>query len=277
MNNILNNQKFLLVFDLDGTLLTSEKTIAPKTKDLLNRLVKMGNIVTIASGRPDRSVKEYMDELGLDEPYISYNGSLICNPKDPSFVTSRKQIKKDVIYRFLKHFKEDAFLNLMIEDKTDQYYLKDNEEYVNFFHPQGMTLHIGSVIDNLLDDPMSCVIQVKDRSIKNDMADYLTSLDSNMSIRWWWDSDNFGEFYYFDTNKATAILSLAQRYKIDRPHIICFGDAGNDIQMIQTAGISFAMKNGIEELKREATFITPYDNDNEGIYYALLKLFNIDK
>lgn len=273
MNNILNNQRFLIVFDLDGTLLTSEKTIAPKTKSLLQKLVSLGNIVTIASGRPNRSVKEYMDELNVKEPFISYNGSLITNPFDESFTPFEKRIPKENILAFLSHFGEDSFLNLMIEDGVNQYYLRNNEEYVNFFHPQGMNLIIGSILKNLKSDALSCVIQVKDRSKREEMQNYLYSINSNMNIRYWNDSDNFGEFYFYDSNKATSILRLAERYHIDRPHIICFGDAGNDIQMIQSAGISFAMKNGIDELKKYATFVTKEDNDHEGIYYSLKELF----
>ena len=70
-------------------------------------------------------------------------------------------------------------------------------------------------------------------------------------------------------------MKLEKMYDIDRAHVICFGDALNDLQMIRMAGISFAMKNGVSELKQAATFITPYDNDHEGIYYALKDLFKI--
>lgn len=275
MNELLKNQRFLLVFDLDGTLLSSEKTILPKTKSLLQELVSYGNVVSIASGRPSRSIYEYSNQLGLKGPFIAYNGAEIENPYDSDFKPFRKPISKDVILDFLSHFGEDSFKNIMIEDDKVQLYLHENEEYVNFFHPDGMIVRIGSILKNLEKDMMTCVIQVKDPDRREEMVRYVNDHYENMSIRFWRDSDCFGEFYFYDTNKATSVMKLAGMYSIDRAHVISFGDALNDLQMITAAGISFAMKNGDSELKKAATFITPYDNDHEGIYYALLDLFKI--
>ena len=277
MKNTLENQKFLFVFDLDGTLLNSENRIEPKTRNLLMRLSEMGNIISIASGRPSRSIRIYADQLGIHGPFIGYNGGAIDNPYDSSFVPFRKFIDKDIILKFLSHFGEDAFENLMIEDETDQYYLKSNKSYVNFFHPEGMNIHIGSVLKELDKDMRTCVIQIKDVTKKEEMRRFVESLDENMSIRWWLDTDDFGELFFFDTNKATSILKLADYYHIDRPHIICFGDAMNDYYMIRNAGISFAMKNGDKELQDAATYVTEYDNNHEGIYHALVKLFGIEE
>jgi 5-amino-6-(5-phospho-D-ribitylamino)uracil phosphatase len=277
MKQILQHQRFLIVFDLDGTLLNREHQIEPKTKELIRRLSKMGNIITIASGRPSRSISVFAKELGISVPFIGYNGGAIDNPLDPSFIPFRKFISKDVILGFLRHFGEESFVNLMLEDETDQYYLKDNDSYVNFFHPEGMKLHIGSVIDNLDKDMRTCVLQIKDPSRKDEFKSYLESLDSNMSIRWWMDTHDFGEFFFYDNNKATSIKKLADYYHIDKPHIICFGDAMNDFQMLRSAGISFAMCNGDDELKKAATYVTKYDNCHEGIYHALNELFEIDE
>ncbi len=276
MNELLQNQKFLLVFDLDGTLLTSKQTIAPKTKKLLQELSKVGNIVTIASGRPPRSVHQYHAMLGLEGPYIGYNGAIIDNPYDPDFKQVRKWIKKEEILSFLHHFGEDIFANMMLEDDTDQFYLKENEAYTYFFHPEGMNIHLGSVMENLDRDVMTCVLELKDLSHKQEMLDYMASHYDNLSLRFWFNAPNFAEFFFLDTNKATSIYKLADFYHIDRAHIIAFGDAMNDYQMIDSAGVSFVMKNGSPELKKYGTYITKYDNDHEGIYHALKEFFQLE-
>lgn len=276
MNEILKKQRFLIVFDLDGTLLTSEKVISEKSKEIIKELSELGNIITIASGRPARFVSKRIEELGFECPYICYNGSLIENKKDPSFKVYRRLIKKEIILDFLKHFGEDAFENVMFEDDVDQYYLRETDQYLNFFQREGMNVHLGSVIETLDKDMMSCVLQIKDQSRKDEMDAFINSLDSNMGVRWWADSDRFGEIHFFDNNKATSVLKLADYYNITREHIICFGDAMNDVQMIQMAGVSFAMLNADERLKKVATYITPYDNDHDGIYYALKNFFELN-
>ncbi len=275
MNEILKNQKFLLVFDLDGTLLTSAQNIAPKTKKLLQQLSDMGNIVTIASGRPPRSIYHYHSMLNLNDPYIGYNGAIIDNPYDANFTPIRKWIKKEEVLSFVSHFGEDAFCNMMLEDDTDQFYLRKNDAYTYFFHPEGMKLHIGSVLENLDRDVMTCVIEVKDLSDKQAMLDYVSSHFDNLGLRFWFNAPHFAEFYFLDTNKATSIYKLAEFYHIDKAHIIAFGDAMNDFQMIKSAGVSFVMKNGSPELKQYSTYVTEYDNDHEGIYHALKDFFKI--
>lgn len=275
MNTILDNQIFLIALDLDGTLLTSEKTISPLTKSILQMLASMGNVITVASGRASRSIVEIYETLGIRGPFIGYNGSLIDNPFDQSFVPFRRMMKKEVLLDFISHFGEDAFANIVIEDGYDQYYLRKNEKYVNFFHPEGMNLHYGSILKNLDRDVMTCVIEVKDIHQKQEMTEYVNLHVENMSIRWWFNSNTFGEFYFYDTNKMTSIYRLASYYHIDRAHIIAFGDAPNDLQMIKGAGISFAMKNGAPQLKEAATYVTEYDNDHDGIYYALKKFFQL--
>ncbi len=274
MNNIANN-RYLIVFDLDGTLLDSEKKIQPKTEKMICYLRKKGNIVSIASGRPGRSVKEYSDFLSLGGPYAGYNGALIEDPYDAGFKSICKRIKKEILLDFLSHFGESAFDNLMIEDEINQYYLHENEDYVNFFHPEGMKIHIGSVIENLQGDVRTCVMKIMDPSLKDEMKKYLESIVTDMSIRWWADTQCFGEFVFHDTNKSTAVNYLSSYYGIENNHVICFGDAMNDEAMIQNAGVSYAMKNGDERLKKIAKNITPYDNDHEGIYYALLDFFHL--
>ena len=274
MNKNVNN-RYLIVFDLDGTLLDSEKKIQPKTEKIISYLRKKGNIVSIASGRPGRSVKEYSDFLSLDGPYAGYNGALIEDPYDRDFKTIYKVIKKECLLDFLSHFRESSFDNLMIEDEINQYYLHENEDYVNFFHPEGMKIHIGSVLENLKGDVRTCVMKIKDPAMKNEMKKYLESIVTDMSIRWWTDTDAFGEFVFYDTNKSTAVNYLSSYYGIDNEHVICFGDAMNDEAMIKNAGVSYAMKNGDERLKEIARFITPEDNNHEGIYYALLDFFHL--
>lgn len=266
-------QKFLLVFDLDGTLLNSKETISPLTKSLLFELKSLGNIITIASGRPERAIQPYFDELGLSGPFICCNGALVVNPDEKGFKPLKKMIKKEFVYRFFERFPEKLVKNFMIEDENTQYYLRYNEEYKFFFCPEGIKHAYGSVFETIHNDVLSMVVELKDIRLCQEIENWIESEYDGLSIRFWDDAPRFGEIYHYSVNKSTGIDYIANQYHIDRQHVICFGDAMNDIGMIKRAGISFAMKNGADGLKRAATFVTQYDNNSEGIYYALLDFF----
>ena len=270
---IFRNQRFLFVFDLDGTLLNSKQEISPLTAKVLHELQKLGNIVTIASGRPKRAIYPYYHALGLTGPFICYNGAMITNPDVEGFEETHYWIPKDVIHRFFRDYPEESFVNYMIEDETDQFYFRKNDAYTYFFHPEGMKIHLGKANDIIDKDVMTCVIQGKDTSRNKELEDYVEKNFPEFGLRFWMDSPRFGEFYHRNHNKSTGIDELVRHYHLDRAHVIAFGDAMNDAQMLSRAGISFAMTNGAEPLKHQATYVTRLDNDHDGIADSLLDLF----
>jgi hydroxymethylpyrimidine pyrophosphatase-like HAD family hydrolase len=50
--------------------------------------------------------------------------------------------------------------------------------------------------------------------------------------------------------------------------VIAFGDAANDIPMLQAAGVGVAMGNAAEAVKQESNYIT-LSNNEDGIAAAL--------
>lgn len=71
-----------------------------------------------------------------------------------------------------------------------------------------------------------------------------------------------------DADKGQGLLAMAEAEGIDLAHTIAFGDGGNDLSIIQQAGIGIAMGNAIPELKAAATYTTT-GVDDDGILLAL--------
>ena len=72
------------------------------------------------------------------------------------------------------------------------------------------------------------------------------------------------------SSKGEAVKILAQKLNIKREEIICIGDNENDISMIKFAGLGIAVANGIDELKRQANYVTD-TNMNSGVAKAIHK------
>ena len=71
----------LIVFDLDGTLLTQDFELLPSTVDAIGELRRSGLRVSIATGRSYKSAKPFLDRLEIVEPMIFSNGSVFDNPE----------------------------------------------------------------------------------------------------------------------------------------------------------------------------------------------------
>ena len=80
----------------------------------------------------------------------------------------------------------------------------------------------------------------------------------------------FLEFLSKTCNKGEGVKSLAESLGIKREEVIAIGDAGNDLHMIEYAGLGVAMGNAFEEVKEKADFITK-SNEEDGVAFVFEK------
>lgn len=81
-----NTEKKLILTDLDGTLLRDDETVSDLTIDVVNKLISMGHIVCIATGRPLRSSLHIYKKLKLKTIIANLNGSILTHPNDKNFL-----------------------------------------------------------------------------------------------------------------------------------------------------------------------------------------------
>lgn len=79
-----------------------------------------------------------------------------------------------------------------------------------------------------------------------------------------------GEIINRKFNKGKAVRKVCERLNIPLCRSIAVGDSINDIEMLETAGLSICMRNGSEELKRKADDICPSVQE-DGILHAFSK------
>lgn len=263
---------YLIAFDMDGTLLNEKKTISFKTKRYLKKLSKQGHKIVLASGRPSRAMMKYYNELGLTTPMVCYNGAYVFSPSDKNFKPLEfefpKEIICDVISKIRPHIK-----NVMCEDEVNIWVDKEDKYLDKFFWYENMNVIFGDLVNTLNKNPMTCIVQTPfeyrdTHEIEKVMKDY-----PKMAARFWTGSPYF-ELYFKETSKGHSIKYIAEYYNIPKERIIAFGDAENDKEMFEYAHYSIAMSNGKESLKKSAKYISIRDNDHNGIYHTLKKLFS---
>ena len=70
-----------LLTDLDGTLLTPEKTVSPEDAAAIADFRAKGGLFSIATGRGAQATQDYLDLLQPDFPAVMYNGALLYDSK----------------------------------------------------------------------------------------------------------------------------------------------------------------------------------------------------
>ena len=69
-------------------------------------------------------------------------------------------------------------------------------------------------------------------------------------------------------NKAIALKKVADYYSVPLEQGMAIGDAANDVEMLQAAGIAVAVDNAHPSVKQVAHWIAPSNNDH-GVHAAL--------
>jgi Cof subfamily protein (haloacid dehalogenase superfamily) len=237
----------MMVLDLDGTLLNSEKVITPKTKDALMRISDHVKIV-LASARGFYRIREYTEVLQIadhDNYTIAYNGSVVCRndgnillnnclPKDKTTVLTKYAVRHPEAEWF--YYTDHGRISL--NDISDcEKYLAANSIY-----------------------KMICTTSAEEiRKIRNQLPEaffHEFQITSSEPTRI--------EFVKYGITKDKAIQLLCETLNISREETIAVGDGENDVPMIRWAGCGIAMGNAPDGVKKEADMITA-DNDHDGI------------
>ncbi len=267
-------KKYLIALDLDGTLLSDWQTISKTTKEYLMDLTKQGHKVVIATGRPFRSSEKFYDELELDTPIINYNGGLVTSKHSDEFKPYSITIPREYVVDIFKS-NQNYIENAFGEVGDDIFLYKDTEKIrplLHYFNGAGLTV---GEFDDILHEDTNGFLIVANQGQAQEVEDYVQEHYSNRVLaRNWGHHYNFViELYTPETTKGAGLEYVANHLGFDRKDIIAFGDAHNDIELLQYAGMGVAMKNAQDVLKEHADFITKYDNTEDGIVKFLKEFF----
>ncbi len=267
---------YLIVLDLDGTLMPDFNTCDEETFAYLRKLKAGGNIIMLATGRPFRSSYFIYEKLGLNTPLINYNGARVTNPTDSSFPVTDLRIDKDDLLEIIEHIRP-ALINVFCEIIDDIYVMNYNDEIHPFLHVDGGILHIGELKDILPDNPNGALFFI-DKDHINLFENYIQNeYHGKLFSRYWYmDGFNIVEIYNPLVDKKKGFLEAIKYYHIDHDHTIAIGDGHNDIGLLESAHISVAMKNAHPELLKHAKYQTD-DAKNQGVLKFLKNFFEQEK
>lgn len=267
----------ILAFDMDGTLLNSEKMVSRGTSLELERLSENGVQIVLSSGRLHKSIEAYAHTLPFKTSIVATNGSVVTDYE------GRRVYEKPI--------DTDAFIkviDLLYDYKMNFHFYGVNE----FYRLKGTTSlntysrvpkNIKDTIDiieykNLKEIKESCennsyfkvLLVEEDNKYIEEVRQELSKINKiKISSSW----TNNIEIVPEGVNKARSLKYLCKNLGLDLNNLMSFGDNNNDIEMIEESKVGVAMSNATNELKQKADFITDYDNDHDGIMKFLKQYF----
>ena len=268
--------KYLVVCDLDGSLLNNSGKISNYTKEILHKIDKIGHKVVIATGRPFSGAINIYNSLEIKNILITDNGGSIHHPHDKNFTTIQHFIPKKITHKLFLETKK--FLNsAFYSDEKNVYAYKYDPRLQMFFSSLDQRKVIDKPFNEFDTEATGIIYLVKTDFIESFEKYMIESWKNILSFRMWGKDKKHAiyEIYLSHISKASAIDFTRKKYNILKENTIAFGDGINDFEMIKYSNPGVAMKNGIIELKLSADQITEYNNDENGIAIFLEKFFKI--
>ena len=239
-----------IFFDIDGTLVSFKTHEVPRsTIDALDILRKKGIKVFIATGRHYSSINN-LGDVKFDG-YVTLNGGYCFAGEDK-------------VIRYLET--EESFPCAFVQEKEIFMNYKDEtvEEIFNML--------------NFPEPPIRPLSEMKGKTVYQLVSFFTAEQEKKImsilshceSTRW---NPLFTDVVPAGSSKRIGIDKMLEYFKIPLKECMAFGDGGNDIAMLQHAGIGVAMGNADDDVKQYADYVTD-SVDEDGIFKAL-KFHNI--
>lgn len=262
----------MIGFDLDGTLLTSDKKIGTYTKEILDEAIQRGIIVLPVTGRPLAGVPEELKSYKGIDYMITSNGARVVEHGKSIF---ERLVSVKTSRNILDIFEDYDTLREIYYDGQGYAQRDKMEQMEKYMKTPVMAEYI--LRTRLPVEDLNGKFAAEDRPLDKVQA-LFTNQEEKMEA--WKRIEALGdvevtgalsnniEVNASGVHKGNALLWLAQRLGIQREEIMAFGDGANDIKMMRDAGIGVAMENSIEAVKEAADMIT-VSNDAEGVAHTI--------
>ena len=248
----------LLVLDVDGTLLNSERQISKHTVSTLRKVQHMGIHVALASGRPTYGIMPLVAELDLavyDGYIISYNGSQVISARTNEIIFDRSIDPQMVPYLEKKAGKLGMTMAYYDGNEVVSTDIS-NQHVIDEAQMNGMQLRqVKNISDGMESWPAEIILVHDDEQVISGFEDHMQSHLSGVM-----DTIHSNPYYLevvgYQVGKGYAMSALVQKLGIGMDEVLAIGDGEADVNMLQMAGTGVAMGNATESVRRCADFTT---------------------
>ncbi|MSO95697.1 MAG: HAD family hydrolase [Thermoleophilia bacterium] len=240
--------------DFDRTLVGRDGVLRPRTRAAIARSRAAGIPVIIATGRMFRSVRPFLEQAGIDDPVVCYQGAAVIDPASGTFLLHEPlalESARSVIGLLvaLGH-SPNCYVNdrLYVDTHTDY-----SRRYATFQHLP--VEEVGDLVTWLAEPPTKLAVVADPADIPalraavaEQLADqvYLTT-----SLPYLLEMGNPA------ASKGTGLAFVAERLGASIDRIVSFGDGENDIELIDEAGFGIAVADANPILLDRADWVCP--------------------
>jgi Cof subfamily protein (haloacid dehalogenase superfamily) len=260
-----------VIADVDGTLVTTDKTLTARARSAVAHLREVGIVFAIISSRPPRGLRMMVEPLALTTPLAGFNGGALATPE---LAMIEEHLIDPVIARravaaITEHGAQTWVFsggNWLLRE-ADGPYVAHEEHTVQF--PPTVVDDFGASLDSA----------AKIVGVSADFALLARCEGATQALLGADASVARSQNYYLDVthplaNKGAGVRALARHLAIPLAEIVTIGDGLNDIPMFAESGLSIAMGNANPAVKARAQLVTG-SNEEDGFAAAIDRIIRM--
>ena len=263
----------LIATDMDGTILDSQGLLdLPRLEKILDRLEEKGIRFVIATGNEIHRVRQLLGHLTDRVVLIVANGAKIFENNQ---LIQVETWDNELVEKALTFFKGQECQNQFVITSMNGGFVKEGTIFTQldkFMTPEMIELFYQRMnfVEELHPELFGGVLKMS-LVVGEDKTDQVQE-DFNQVFNGYVQAVSSGygclDIIQDGIHKAWALQELLKRWNIKSEEIMAFGDSENDVEMLELAGIAYAMENADEKAKAVATDIAPA-NSQGGVYQVL--------
>lgn len=246
----------MVFLDIDGTIATFSTPPSSLTRRGVEHLVQRGHKVFLCTGRVFADIPKNIRSLPVTGMICSAGSHIIVEGK----ILFEQLIPQELVKETLLLARELGYL-LVLEGKGTIYYLPGRLELPNRnYSPITGEEQFQWVMNH---QKVYKFAYLHNQPVGQRFVEYVRQNFNQIPHK-----PNFGELLPKGINKAVAIRRAAKHLGADIQDTLAIGDSLNDLQMLQCAGTSIAMRDAPEPVLQAADYVTG-TLEEDGVYHAL--------
>lgn len=263
----------VIATDMDGTLLDPKGQLdLPRLEKILDKLDKCDIRFVIATGNEVHRMRQLLGHLAERVVLVVANGARIFENNE---LIQAQTWDDAMVDRALGHFKGRECQDQFVVTAMNGGFVKKGTVFTEldkFMTPEMIEKlyqrmqFVDEFDSNLFGGVLKMSMVVGEERLDSVLQEVNDLFDGRVRAV----SSGYGciDILQDGIHKAWGLKELLKRWNLKPEQIMAFGDSENDIEMLEMAGISYAMENAEETVKRVAIKVAPA-NSQAGVYQVL--------
>jgi len=261
----------LVATDLDGTLVRQDRSLSPRTADVLARIAARGTLVVLVTGRPVRWLHQVYKQLHEPPPAVCANGAVVYDPATDQILRA-DPLAPELLAEVTRRLRAEVPGATFAVEIADGRELRHDSEWPVVWDAGDPTIRALATPDEVASAPAVKLLIRAGRRDPDAFVKIVAAAIEGLAEATHSSNSGLIEISAAGVTKAAGLAWFCEQHGIDAADVVAFGDMPNDVPMLAWAGRAVAVANAHPAVREIADDVT-LSNDEDGVAAYLEKLF----